>query len=88
MDPLNNTVIQAPSGRDRIPDFIVEDRFFEVKNTKRLSGTQQILDFIDIADERNAGPLVLVTRNSTKLTSTLKDLIDKGKIRLVNCLPG
>jgi hypothetical protein len=37
---------------------------------------------------RNSGPLVLVTRNSTKLSGTLKNLIDAGRIRLVNGLPG
>ncbi|HXU86966.1 MAG TPA: RHS repeat-associated core domain-containing protein [Verrucomicrobiae bacterium] len=84
----NNGSITAPSGRTRIPDFIVEDGFVEVKNTARLSGTSQILDYVAIAEEKNAGPLVLVTRNSTKLSSTLKNLIDAGRIRLVNCLPG
>jgi RHS repeat-associated protein len=84
----NNTTIMAPSGNNRIPDFIVEDRFVEVKNTVRLSGTSQIRDFVAIAERDGKGPLVLVTRASTKLSGPLQDLIRLGKIQLLNCLPG
>lgn len=86
----NNTGIEAPSGRTRIPDFIVEDRFVEVKNTQRLSGTAQIRDFADIAARDGKGPLVIVTRSGTgaPLRGALRDLIDAGRVSIINCLPG
>lgn len=60
----------------------------EVKNTARLSGTQQILDFLDIAEDQGKVPLVIVTRTSTKLSATLTDLAKAGRIQILKCLPG
>ena len=79
--------VQVPgTNRIRIPDFNFYNKFVEVKNTKYLSLTSQLRDFITIAGPNN--PVTIVTRAGTKLSGPLLDAIKAGSVRIIGCLPG
>ncbi len=74
------------NGRDRIPDGINETTLSEIKNVKKLSYTQQLRDFADIAAERGL-TYDLYVRPSTELTGPLLEAIEAGTINL-KFIPG
>jgi RHS repeat-associated protein len=79
--------IQVPgTNRFRIPDFNLYNRLVEVKNTKYLSLTSQIQDYIRIAGPNN--PVTIVTRAGTQLSGPLLQAIKAGTVRIIGCLPG
>lgn len=53
-----------------------------MKNVKRLSYTNQLRDFMLYA-EKNGYTYVIKIRKATQLSSTLKSLVDAGKIVLL-----
>ena len=79
-----SATLTSPRPDDALPHTNV----VEVKNTKYLSGTQQIKDYIEIAEQQDKGPLVIVTRLNTILRKSLRDLIEAGSVKVVGCLPG
>jgi len=78
--------VQVPgTNRIRIPDFNLGNTFVEVKNTKYLSLTSQLRDFINLSGN---SPLTIITRAGTKLSGPLLDAIKAGSVRIIGCLPG
>jgi RHS repeat-associated protein len=75
----NTLKITAPSGKDRIPDFITKKHIIEVKNTKSQSYTRQIKDYQKIS-KKNGKKMVLYTRKNTRLSRPLKQQIKNGRI--------
>ena len=65
----------------RIPDYLnhAEKVIGDVKNVKYLSYTKQLQDFMLYA-EQNKYTYILMIRQNTQLSSTIKELVDKGKI--------
>ena len=79
--------IQVPgTNRFRIPDFNLYNRLVEVKNTKYLSLTSQLQDYIRIAGPNN--PVTIVTRAGTQLSGPLLQAMKAGTVRIIGCLPG
>jgi RHS repeat-associated protein len=71
----------------RIPDFInSQGDFFEVKNTAKLSFTQQLRDMV--MGRQSDAPLTVITRGTTKISGPLLDAIRRGSVRVLACLPG
>ena len=68
----------------RIPDYLDEANKIigDVKNVKRLSYTNQLKDFMMYA-EKYGYTYVLKIRKTTELSSTLKKLVDAGKIAIL-----
>ena len=83
--PKNTKHIDSLSktAKYRIPDYLDKTNKIigDVKNVKKLSYTRQLNDFMLYA-EKYGYNYVLIVRKSTQLSSTLKKLIDAGKIFL------
>lgn len=85
MDKNTDTYTTRGSGPNRIPDFVDSSgAFHEAKNTKRLSSTSQLNDFVRLAGDGN---VTLYTRQSTVLSGPLADQIRNKSFRLVACFP-
>ncbi len=84
--PKNNQVFFV-NNRGRIPDFVLESHLVEVKNVDRLRDTSQLRDFTRLAAEKGK-PLVIVTRQSTKISKKVFDSLTRRGALIVGCLPG
>lgn len=75
------------SGKNRIPDFASGNDLVEVKYTNSLSKTKQITDYAQRVDDIK-GTLTIYTKDTTKLSGPLQDLIAQsgGRIEVVKCL--
>ena len=84
--PKNTKHIDSLSktAKYRIPDYLDKSNKIigDVKNVKRLSYTNQLRDFMLYA-EKNGYTYVIKIRKATQLSSTLKSLVDAGKIVLL-----
>ena len=76
----NTTRITVPgTSRSRIPDGIVGNNLFEVKNVAKLTNTEQIRDMMAIA--KNAGgQLTVIVRQNTTIAPKLKQWAEEGKL--------
>ena len=83
--PKNKKHIESLSktAKYRIPDYLDETNKIigDVKNVKKLSYTSQLRDFMLYAEKHHYDYFLMV-KKSTQLSSTLKDLVDAGKIIL------
>jgi len=86
----NTKIHYTTSGKGRIPDFIAKNgAFVEVKNVSSLYKTRQIADMARIAQSSGGGyPLTIVTRQSTHLSRGVKQMMRRGTLKIVACLPG
>jgi hypothetical protein len=66
-------------GQYRIPDGLDEATLTEIKNVAKLSNTSQLRDFLEHAKNTNR-TFILETRQSTKISGPLQNLIDDGLI--------
>jgi len=57
-----------------------------VKNVGRLAFTQQLMDYLEYAQENNL-TFILQTRPSTQYSRTLQRLIDTGQIKPIKGFP-
>ncbi len=84
--PKNTKHIDSLSktAKYRIPDYLDKANKIigDVKNVKKLSYTSQLKDFMLYA-EKHGYTYVLKIRKTTQLSSTLKSLVDAGKIVLL-----
>ena len=84
--PKNTKHIESltKSANYRIPDYLDKSKKIigDVKNVKTLSYTNQLKDFMLYA-EKYGYDFVIKIRKSTKLSSSLKSLVDAGKITLL-----
>jgi hypothetical protein len=70
----------------RKPDFITVTNWVEVKNTKVLSYTKQLVETGRLA--RSAGRIyTIVTRVNTKLSPRLLRAMANGSVKIIKCLP-
>lgn len=74
----------SKTAKYRIPDYLdhANGIIGEVKNVKKLSYTSQIKDFMLYAEDKGYQFILQVNKN-TKLSGTIKKLVDEGKIFLV-----
>jgi RHS repeat-associated protein len=81
--PKNTTRIKSFTGsaKYRIPDYLNKANkvIGDVKNVKKLSYTKQLQDFMLYA-EKYGYTYIIKVRQSTQFSSTIKNLIDAGKI--------
>ena len=84
--PKNTKHIESLSktAKYRIPDYLDKTNKIigDVKNVKELSYTSQLKDFMLYA-EKYGYTYVIKIRKTTQLSSTLKSLVDAGKIVLL-----
>jgi hypothetical protein len=66
-------------GRYRIPDELTEVSLREIKNVTRLSNTAQLRDFLAYS-QQNGLTFILETRQRTRISRPLQNLIDQGLI--------
>ncbi len=83
-----NTKVISVFGRDRIPDVLDDAQHVvgEVKNVRYQALTQQLKDYMTIADDR-ASKFHLVVRAMTRLSARLQERVDAGRIILRRELP-
>jgi len=81
----NSQRFYTAAGNFRIPDGIVGNTFYEVKNVAYQPLTAQIRDLIEIAAANNA-TLTLIVRQGTKLSGPLQALVDNGTIELIRLI--
>jgi len=67
------------TGHYRIPDELTEVTLREIKNVIKLSNTSQLRDFLAHA-QATGRTFILETRATTKISSPLQELIDRGLI--------
>ena len=81
--PKNTTRIKSLTGsaKYRIPDYLNKANkvIGDVKNVKKLSYTKQLKDFMLYA-EKYGYTYIIKVRHTTQFSSTIKKLIDAGKI--------
>ena len=82
--PKNTKRIESlsKSAKYRIPDYLANKIIGDVKNVKKLSYTNQLKDFMLYA-EKYGYTYVIKIRKTTQLSSTLKSLVDAGRIVLL-----
>ncbi|MBW7876863.1 MAG: hypothetical protein H3C47_12850 [Candidatus Cloacimonetes bacterium] len=74
--------------RDRIPDGIQGKVISEVKNVRKLSLTKQLRDYLDFADSSGRKLHLYVRKDDgTKLSKSLQELIDAGRIKIFREIP-
>jgi hypothetical protein len=69
------------SGTWRFPDRVTEKTIEDVKNVRYLAFTQQLMDYLEHAQENNLS-FILHVRPDTRYSGTLQNLIDAGQIEL------
>jgi hypothetical protein len=67
--------------RTRIPDVLTEEVVGEVENVRFKALTQQLRDYIAIAEDR-VSRFELIVRRETALSRELQKLVDMGRVNL------